>query len=135
MFVLHKRKCVLWMKAFCTRRWSSVTNEYSSSRAGCRDYSAYLGVSAALKWWREVGPNNVRAYMNGLLESAVRHLIAVWKSDALAPLPLLACMACVRLPEAMQSTSRTNPSTSVEAKALQVCLKHPPVMWLVQPFV
>lgn len=45
---------------------------------GCRDYAPLLAVSAALRAWRALGPDAVRAYQRQLLEAAVGLLAEAW---------------------------------------------------------
>lgn len=83
---------------------------------GCRDYAPYLGVRAALVWWRALGGDEIRRYMSRLLAEAVALLTEAWSSSALAPVSLCASMACVGLPAALQADGH---ATSVHAKQLQ----------------
>ncbi len=45
---------------------------------GCRDYAPLLGVSAALRAWRTLGPQRVRAHQRQLLAAATDALMLAW---------------------------------------------------------
>eukprot|EP00892_Ulva_mutabilis_P003123 jgi/Ulvmu1/12811/UM097_0040.1 len=87
---------------------------------GNRDYAPYLAVGGALAWWRAHG-RSARQYMHDTLAAAVQLLLRRWRSGVLAPLRLCAAMACVRLPDALQSRPPGS-SDSADGKQLQEAL-------------
>lgn len=93
--------------------------------AGCRDYAPLLAVSAALRFWREAGPEAVRSYQAATLREALATLAAAWGPGGggtmLVPPPLHApCMALVRLPGGAAPPGR--PADSADAKYIQASL-------------
>eukprot|EP00200_Dunaliella_tertiolecta_P004798 CAMPEP_0202339480 /NCGR_PEP_ID=MMETSP1126-20121109/1324_1 /ASSEMBLY_ACC=CAM_ASM_000457 /TAXON_ID=3047 /ORGANISM="Dunaliella tertiolecta, Strain CCMP1320" /LENGTH=445 /DNA_ID=CAMNT_0048930037 /DNA_START=110 /DNA_END=1447 /DNA_ORIENTATION=- len=97
---------------------------------GCRDYAPYLGVSAALRMWRQLGPHRCRTYMHDLVCQAATLLASAWRTTTLAPLHMCASMALVELPfkQAAAGGELQNPeeppANSTDAKHVQELLHH-----------
>lgn len=51
---------------------------------GCRDYAPLLAVSAALRAWRQLGPDAVRSFQAHLLAQAVGVLAQAWGMSELS---------------------------------------------------
>ena len=71
-----------------------------------------------------------RQYMHALLQEAVGLLVERFASGTLAPLSACACMACVRLPDGLQTASRSESAPrDVDAKDIQVLLPFRSQKW------
>lgn len=87
--------------------------------AGCRDFSPYLAITATVKWWQLTNRDYTRAHPRKLLAEAVNLLTSEWHTATLAPMDMHAQMACVRLPDSLQSDEDS--SAEQAARRLQVC--------------
>lgn len=83
---------------------------------GNRDYGALLGVSASLRFFKSIGPDNVWSRQRNLLEQAVKLLIQAWKLgtwERSTLVPLERChtgMALVALPRWVWPLSADEPT-------------------------
>ncbi|KAL4426688.1 hypothetical protein ABPG77_004744 [Micractinium sp. CCAP 211/92] len=86
---------------------------------GCRDYAPLLGVSAALRAWRTLGPQRVRAHQRQLLAAATDALMLAWGTGLLVPLSMCGSMALVELPPGCLAASRGQSTDSRSSQAKQ----------------
>ena len=87
---------------------------------GCRDYSPYLALPAALRLWERVGPERARRHMRETVQAAAGALAAAWNTGTLVPPDQCpAGMALVRVPPLGPAAC-----TSDDAKELQDALHH-----------
>ncbi|KAL4425559.1 hypothetical protein ABPG75_009575 [Micractinium tetrahymenae] len=73
---------------------------------GCRDYAPLLGISAALRASRTLGPESVRGYQRRLLAEATEAVVLAWGTGLLVPLSMCGSMALVELPPGCVAASR-----------------------------
>jgi len=92
---------------------------------GCRDYSSALSISTALKFWRGIGANRIRAYCHSLVTEASLFLSREWNTETLFPSDMHVTMAVVRIPDQSwqgmpgDSVDRPDIATSAHAKTVQ----------------
>jgi hypothetical protein len=120
----RSRNTVLCRNSGLALLWSSIRWFLSAHAllcaSGAQDYAPYLASGCALIWWRKHGAS-AHEYMRSLLLDAVELLVDRFQSCTLAPISACARMACVRLPDGLQTATRyaTAPE-SVDAKSIQV---------------
>lgn len=99
---------------------------------GCRDYTALLTSSSALRLWKKF-PNNgiigIRLYMSSLLNDAVKLFIREWKlieDDFPGPVELRLnnTMCLIPLPNTVRGINTIKDNTDKEAFQLQELLHH-----------
>ena len=75
---------------------------------GIRDPSPWLAVTAALKFWKDLGVASARSYMNKLADWAGDELVNKWGTERVASTCLTGAMVTVRVPQ----SSRCDPFTA-----------------------
>ncbi len=83
---------------------------------GTRDFSGWLAVPEALRFYRTLGPARVRAYNHRLVREAARTLSSAWDAPLDGPAALHGAMMAVRLPAALQPAGGADAEA---ARALQ----------------
>lgn len=69
---------------------------------GTRDFSSWLAVTAALDFFRELGPARVRAYNHRLVIEAANRIAEAWNTPLDGPPELHGSMMAIRLPGPLQ---------------------------------
>lgn len=69
---------------------------------GTRDFSGWLAVPEALKFFRQLGPVRIRSYTHNLVIQKAKELSNAWNTPLDGPSQLHGSMMAIRLPERLQ---------------------------------